>query len=149
MFVASLLQSSSDITRSRNARTLTPNHMSVPSLIQNHFLIECLSLLSDRKQSILSSEEFQFLRDLAQTIPDVNPGAEGEEDEVSAAGGGPSATAGTGGHSLQRRVSENRSTTAMTSSGHQMSAAGQTAAIGFRGRGRPRKRVIPGSQVFN
>ncbi|CAG2167585.1 unnamed protein product [Oppiella nova] len=90
MFVQSLLRSSSEITRSRNARTLTPNHI---------------------KASILSCDEFHFLRDIAQTIPDVNPGADGDDEEGATSG---SATP-------YPHNSTNRST-------HPMSASGQAAA---------------------
>ncbi|KAH9423222.1 DR1-associated protein 1 (negative cofactor 2 alpha), partial [Dermatophagoides pteronyssinus] len=50
-FAEQLLTISSDVTRNRNARTLTPNHI---------------------KTAILNKNEFHFLRELTQSIPDVN-----------------------------------------------------------------------------
>ena len=92
-------------------------------------------------RSDVIEEEFDFLPEIAQTIPDVNPGAEEDDTEEE----GPGGSAQTTGHS----ISENRTKTSTSSSGHQLSAAGQTAAVGFRSRGRSRKRLILESQVFH
>lgn len=50
LFVESLLTKSSQITISRNAKTLSPSHL---------------------KQCIMSESRFDFLKDLVKTIPDI------------------------------------------------------------------------------
>lgn len=50
LFVESLLTKSSQITLSRNAKTLSPTHL---------------------KQCIMSESRFDFLKDLVKTIPDI------------------------------------------------------------------------------
>jgi hypothetical protein len=51
LFVESLLKKSSDITNSRNAKTLSPSHL---------------------KQCIMSESRFDFLKDLVKTVPDIS-----------------------------------------------------------------------------
>ncbi|KAH9404858.1 PREDICTED: cell wall protein RBR3-like [Rhagoletis zephyria] len=65
IFVEQLLQSSAEVTRSRNARTLTPTHI---------------------KTSILQKPEFGFLREIAQGIPDVSSALEEAGDADPDAG---------------------------------------------------------------
>jgi hypothetical protein len=50
LFVESLLTKSSQITNSRNAKTLSPTHL---------------------KQCIMSESRFDFLKDLVKNIPDI------------------------------------------------------------------------------
>jgi Dr1-associated corepressor len=50
LFVESLLTKSSNITNSRNAKTLSPSHL---------------------KQCIMSESRFDFLKDLVKTVPDI------------------------------------------------------------------------------
>lgn len=51
LFVESLLTKSSNITNSRNAKTLSPSHL---------------------KQCIMSESRFDFLKDLVKTVPDIS-----------------------------------------------------------------------------
>lgn len=66
LFVESLLTKSSQITMSRNAKTLSPTHL---------------------KQCIMSESRFDFLKDLVKTIPDIaiedNSGNGSEEHHQS------------------------------------------------------------------
>lgn len=60
LFVQSLLTKSTQITQSRNAKTLTPSHM---------------------KQCILSESRFDFLKDLVKNIPDASVQEDNENNE--------------------------------------------------------------------
>ncbi|KAI1295514.1 Dr1-associated corepressor [Halotydeus destructor] len=59
IFVENLLKKASEVTRSRNARTLTPAHL---------------------KASILNEENFSFLKEVVQAVPDMQPA--GEDDQI-------------------------------------------------------------------
>ena len=62
LFVETFLTESSEITRSRNARTLTPSHL---------------------KCCIASNSQFFFLKEIVSTIPDIQPTGEEEQSEVA------------------------------------------------------------------
>jgi hypothetical protein len=66
LFVESLLKKSSNITNSRNAKTLSPSHL---------------------KQCIMSESRFDFLKDLVKTVPDISMEEGGSETPL---GEGPS-----------------------------------------------------------
>jgi len=57
LFVETLLTESSKITRSRNARTLTPSHL---------------------KYGISSNSQFSFLKEIVSTVPDIQPTGDDE-----------------------------------------------------------------------
>lgn len=60
LFVESLLKKTTKITNSRNARTLSPQHI---------------------KQCIISESKFDFLKDLVKNIPDISSVDEGGFEE--------------------------------------------------------------------
>ncbi|KAL1517227.1 hypothetical protein ABEB36_001020 [Hypothenemus hampei] len=62
MFIESLLKKSTQITQSRNAKTLTPSHM---------------------KQCILSENRFDFLKDLVKNIPDASVQEDNENNALA------------------------------------------------------------------
>ncbi|XP_053212072.1 myotubularin-related protein DDB_G0290005-like [Panonychus citri] len=67
LFVESLLTESSKITKSRNARTLTPSHL---------------------KACITSNSQFSFLREFVSTIPDIQSvGEDGEHSDGNSSTG--------------------------------------------------------------
>jgi hypothetical protein len=59
LFVESLLTKSSQITISRNAKTLSPTHL---------------------KQCIMSESRFDFLKDLVKNVPDIESGLPNDHD---------------------------------------------------------------------
>ncbi|KAF7282819.1 hypothetical protein GWI33_001957 [Rhynchophorus ferrugineus] len=62
MFIESLLKKSTQITQSRNAKTLTPSHM---------------------KQCILSESRFDFLKDLVKNVPDASVQEDNENNALA------------------------------------------------------------------
>lgn len=67
LFVESLLTKSSQVTLSRNAKTLSPSHL---------------------KQCIMSESRFDFLKDLVKNIPDIaleDSSGNGSEEQSHAA----------------------------------------------------------------
>lgn len=112
LFVESLLTESSKITKSRNARTLTPSHL---------------------KACITSNSQFSFLREFVATLPDIQSVGDDEHSD----GNSSTCNNNYAHHSIQGSTLGHHpvsSTSSITSSSSSLpSSAAPTAVISFSG----------------
>jgi len=120
LFVDSLLKKSAQVTKSRNARTLTPQHL---------------------KACILSEPQFAFLKDVVANVPDV------QKDEPSSATpdahgmtGNPF-TFGNNGTSQEPGAFRSSSSSTSVPTLRKTSSVPSSSTTTSRGRGRPRKSI--------
>ena len=69
-----LIENSCNITREKNSKTMSTNHLSVFHcyLIIISILLN-LKLQTQRKLCVTTIERFDFLADIVQNIPDIEP----------------------------------------------------------------------------